>query len=87
MNVKKTNTEQSLEEIINKLWEEYEITPNNAEEYPRPENIAIAEKEVKSIRNQIRDLGSINIDSIEEYKKTKESEKLRKIGTKKKEIR
>ena len=72
MNVKKTNTEQSLEEIINKLWEEYEITPNNAEEYPRPENIAIAEKEVKSIRNQIRDLGSINIDSIEEYKKTKE---------------
>lgn len=72
MNVKKTNTEQSLEEIINKLWEEYEITPNNAEEYPRPENIALAEKEVKSIRNQIRDLGSINIDSIEEYKKTKE---------------
>ena len=33
MDVKKTNLEQELEQIINKLWEEYEITPNHAEEY------------------------------------------------------
>ena len=32
----------------------------------------VTEKEVKKLRNDIKDLGSINIDSIEEYKKTKE---------------
>ena len=72
MDVKKSNLEQELEQIINKLWEEYEITPNHAQEYQKPENIAVTEKEVKKLRNDIKDLGSINIDSIEEYKKTKE---------------
>ena len=72
LDVRKSNLEQELEQIINKLWEEYEITPNNAEEYKKPENVAVTEKEVKSLRNEIKDLGSINIDSIEEYKKTKE---------------
>ena len=72
MDVKKSNLEQELEQIINKLWEEYEITPNHAEEYKKPANIAETEKQVKKIRNDIKDLGSINVDSIEEYKKTKE---------------
>ena len=72
MDVKKTNLEQDLEQIINKLWEEYEITPNHAEEYEKPSNIADTEKQVKKLRNDIKDLGSINVDSIEEYKKTKE---------------
>ena len=72
MDVKKSNLEQDLEQIINKLWEEYEITPNHAEEYEKPSNIADTEKQVKKLRNDIKDLGSINVDSIEEYKKTKE---------------
>lgn len=72
MDVKKSNMEQDLEQIINKLWEEYEITPNHAQDYEKPENIAVTEKEVKKLRNDIKELGSINIDSIEEYKKTKE---------------
>ena len=72
MDVKKTKLEQDIEQIINSLWEEYEITPNNALEYKRPTNIAVATKEVHNLRNKITNLGSINIDSIEEYKKTKE---------------
>lgn len=72
MDVKKTKLEQDIEQIVNSLWEEYEITPNNAEEYKRPTNIAVATKEVHNLRNKIKNLGSINIDSIEEYKKTKE---------------
>ena len=72
MDVKKTKLEQDIEEIANNLWEEYEITPNNAEEYKKPTNIAQATKDVHNLRNQIKELGSINIDSIEEYKKTKE---------------
>ena len=72
IDVKKTKIEQDVEQMVNQLWEEYEITPNNAEEYERPSNIQVAQKQVHQIRNQIKDLGSINIDSIEEYKKTKE---------------
>ena len=67
-----TKLEQDIEQIVNQLWEEYEITPNNAEGYERPTNIALAAKQVHSLRNEIRNLGSINIDSIEEYKKAKE---------------
>ena len=72
IDVKKSKLEQDIEQVVNSLWEEYEITPNNAEGYERPSNIAVAQKEVHKIRNQIKDLGSINVDSIEEYKKTKE---------------
>lgn len=72
LDVKKTKNEQDLEQVVNMLWEEYEITPNMQGEYKKPENIATTQKEVNSLRGAIKDLGSINIDSIEEYKKTKE---------------
>ena len=69
IDVKKTKIEQDLEQVINHLWEEYEITPNNAEGYAKPNNVQETTKRVNSLRNQIRDLGSVNVDSIEEYKK------------------
>ena len=72
IDVKKTKLEQDIEQIVNTLWEEYEITPNNAEGFERPSNIGVAQKEVHKLRKEIKDLGSINVDSIEEYKKTKE---------------
>ena len=66
--VKRDKTKEDIEDVTNKLWEEYELTPNNAGEYKRPDNIAQATKKVNSLRNKIRDLGSVNVDSIEEYK-------------------
>ena len=71
IDVKKTKLEQDIEAIINKMWEEYEITPNMVEKYEKPTNIAETTKRVNSLRNSIKELGSINIDSIEEYKQTK----------------
>ena len=72
MEVKKTKLEQDISQITEQLWSEYELTPNNVENYQKPNNVAVAQKQVNTIRNKIKDLGSINIDSIEEYKKTKE---------------
>ncbi len=72
IDVKKTKLEQDLEQVVNNLWEEYELTPNMITDYKKPENVAQTQKHVNQIRNRIKDLGSINIDSIEEYKKTKE---------------
>lgn len=70
--VKKTKVEQDLQDEINELWEEYELTPSQIVDSVRPDNLAKAQKEVNDLKGQIRDLGSIHIDSIEEYKKTKE---------------
>ena len=72
IDAKKAKMEQEMEEMINQMWEEYEVTPNNAKEYERPQNINLAQKQVNGLKGQIRELGSINIDSIEEYKQTKE---------------
>ena len=73
IDVKKTKLEDDINDIINKMWEEYEITPNTIkEEYKKPDNIALTQKKVNVLRKDLRELGSVNIDSIEEYKTMKE---------------
>ena len=70
--VKKTKIEEEINSIISKMWEEYELTPNNVTDYKKPDNIAITQKKVNNLRKDLRELGSVNIDSIEEYKTLKE---------------
>ncbi len=72
IDVKKTKLEEEINHIINKMWEEYELTPNTVGEHKKPENIAFTQKQVKHLRVQVKELGSINVDSIEEYKTMKE---------------
>ena len=72
LDVRKNKLEQDLEQVVNNLWIEYELTPNNTEGFEKPQNVQKAAREVNQLRTQIKELGSINIDSIEEYKKTKE---------------
>jgi len=70
LDVKKEKLSQDLEDVITKMWEEYELTPNNVENYKKPDNVSATQKQVNTLRNKIKDLGSINIDAIEEYKQT-----------------
>ena len=70
--IKKSKYEVELEQIISKMWEEYEITPNDPGEYQEPKNVAEVQKQVNELRSQMKEIGSVNIDSIEEYKKLKE---------------
>ena len=70
--IKKSKMEVELEQIISKMWEEYELTPSDPGEYQEPKNVQEVQKRVNLLRNKIRELGSVNIDSIEEYKKLKE---------------
>ena len=72
IDVKKTKLEQDIEAVVSKLWEEYELTPNNVQDYTKPENITETTKKVNSLRSKIKDLGSINVDSIDEYNNTKQ---------------
>ena len=72
LDVKKNKIEEDLNNTINAMWDEYELTPNAVKEYKKPENIALTQKKVKALRNDIKELGSVNIDSIDEYKNLKE---------------
>ncbi len=73
VDVKKTKIEDDINDIINKMWTEYELTPNTIqEEYKKPDNITLTQKKVNGLRKDLRELGSVNIDSIEEYKNMKE---------------
>ncbi len=70
--MKKIKTEEDINHIINKMWEEYELTPNNTHGYKKPENIAQAQRNVNNLRTEIKELGSVNVDAIEEYQQLKE---------------
>lgn len=72
IDVKKTKIEEDINSIINKMWEEYELTPNTIKEYKKPENVALTQKKVNNLRKDLRELGNVNIDSIEEYKTMRE---------------
>ena len=72
IDVKKTKLEDDINLIVEKMWEEYELTPNNVKDYQKPENVALTQKRVNRLRNEIKELGSVNVDSIEEYKTMKE---------------
>ena len=72
LDVKKTKIEEDINSIYNKMWEEYEFTPNNVGEYQKPENVQLTQRRVNSLRTEIKELGSVNIDSIQEYKNLKD---------------
>ena len=71
LEVKKNKVEEDITDIINKMWEEYELTPNNVEDYKKPENISLTQRKVEQLRSDIKELGSINVDAIDEYKNLK----------------
>ena len=68
LDARKNKIDEDLNEEVNKLWEEYELTPNATDEFTKPENITLTQRKVNNLHAEIRDLGSINIGSIEEYK-------------------
>ncbi len=72
LDVKKTKIEEDINGIYNKMWEEYELTPNNVGEYQKPENVQLTQRRVNALRTEIKELGSVNVDSIEEYKNLKD---------------
>ncbi len=72
LEMKKSKIELEQNQLINKMWEEYELTPNTVENVEKIENPVEVQKQVTNLRNEIRDLGSVDIDSIERYKEAKE---------------
>ena len=62
--------EEQRENQISYMWEEYEITPNNALSY-RNETMTdslVIRQDVSRIKDEIRKLGAVNVNAIEDYK-------------------
>ena len=72
IDVRKTKVEDDLTNAISSLWDEYELTPNTADGFEKPANIAITVRRVNNLKQDIKELGPVNVDSIEEYKTQKQ---------------
>ena len=70
----KNSYEEAAEKQINYMWEEYELTYNRAMEL-RNENltdVAKMKKRIQELKGEIRALGNVNVNAIEDYKNVSE---------------
>ena len=70
---RKINLQNQYDNIISKLWEEYELTKREAEEQAIeiPDSNA-AQKRLNELKQKIKNLGNVNVSAIEEYKEVSE---------------
>ena len=71
---KKEGYEEALEKQINYMWEEYELTYNHALEI-RDESLtdpAEMRRRIQELKTEIRKLGSVNVNAIEDFKNLSE---------------
>lgn len=72
LEVKSSKINLELEQVINKMWEEYELTPNNVKDIEKATNPVEVQKRVNNLRSQMKEIGTVNIESIKEYQETKQ---------------
>ncbi|SDK44253.1 chromosome segregation protein SMC [Natronincola ferrireducens] len=73
LDMKCTRLEMQQQSFYNKLWEEYELTYIQAKNIREDitDNINIG-REIKTLKDEIKGLGHINMESIQEYENVKE---------------
>lgn len=89
---RKINLQKQYDDIISKLWEEYELTKREAEENAiEIEDSAKANKRLSELKQKIKGLGNVNVSAIEEFKEVSErydfmSKQVNDVEKSKKEI-
>ncbi len=71
----KEKVETHLTEQIEYIWNEYELRPSEAEQYRKDYSEAelnTVKKTAAGLKSQIRSLGSVNVNAIEQYKEVSE---------------
>lgn len=70
LETKRVQTAGEEKQILDRMWETYELTPSSAELVAfKPDNVSETEREVSELKGEIRSLGNVNLDSVEEYAK------------------
>ncbi len=70
----KEKLDEKLETQVNYMWDEYELTYSTAEALRSPEasSPGVLKKRIDELKNEIRGLGNINVNAIEDYKEVSE---------------
>ncbi|MDD6491144.1 MAG: chromosome segregation protein SMC [Firmicutes bacterium] len=70
LNSQKEKFQEALEGQINYMWDEYEITLSDAASLRNEEmtDLAAMKKDITSLKEQIKKLGDVNVNAIEDYK-------------------
>ncbi len=76
INNRRIKFELDIENIKNDIWDNYELTITSANEFiktvPEIEDTSKIIKDASSIKDEIKKLGDVDVNSIEEYKSVKE---------------
>ena len=65
----KQTIQRDYDHLVSRLWEEYELTPREAEAVRVPmESVSEGNRQLGILKNRIKALGSINVAAIEEYR-------------------
>jgi chromosome segregation protein len=66
----KEKLEETIESQINYMWDEYEITLSDAAAIRNEEltDLSGMKREISSLKDQIKKLGDVNVNAIEDYK-------------------
>ena len=68
-----SRAEDELGQLTSRIWEEYELTYALAEEFRAPDfKLGESEKRVAAIRARIKQMGSVNVAAVDEYRQTME---------------
>lgn len=70
LNSQKEKFQEQLENQINYMWDEYEITLSDAASLRNEEmtDLSAMKKEITSLKDQIKRLGDVNVNAIEDYR-------------------
>ncbi|MBO5473483.1 MAG: chromosome segregation protein SMC [Lachnospiraceae bacterium] len=70
LNSQRERMEESIESQINYMWDEYEITLSDAESLKNEEmtDLAAMKKDISALKDEIKKLGDVNVNAIEDYK-------------------
>ena len=70
---RKINLQKQFDDIIAKLWDEYELTRSEAESQAvEIEDLVKAKSRLSELKQKIKSLGNVNVSAIEEYKEVSE---------------
>ena len=73
LNERRESLLRELDEVVKRLYDEYELTRSEAEALGiEIDNVSDAKKQLAEIKSKIRSLGNVNVAAIEEFKEVSE---------------
>ena len=72
LEMKKTKVEVQMENLHQSLWDKYEMSYDQGIQWIDADKKNLTQGEIQSLKNQIKTLGHVNVEAVDEYSETKE---------------